>query len=69
MTQRHKEGHFVLIKGAIIPQGEIAIVNLYAPDVSVPNFIKHTLLDLKTLIDPNIVVVGDFNTSLSPINW
>jgi hypothetical protein len=57
------------MKGAIIPQGEIAIVNLYAPDVSVPNFIKHTLLDLKTLIDPNIVVVGDFNTSLSPINW
>jgi hypothetical protein len=28
--------------------------------------IKHTLKDLKAHIDSNTVVVGDFNTSLSP---
>jgi exonuclease III len=32
------------------------------------NFIKHVLLNLKTQIDPNTVVVRNFNTPLSPIN-
>jgi hypothetical protein len=35
-----KEGHFVLIKRAIHQEG-ITIADLYAPDVGVPNFIKH----------------------------
>jgi hypothetical protein len=30
-----------------IHQKEITIINLYAPNISVPNFIKHTLKDLK----------------------
>jgi hypothetical protein len=62
-----KEGYFILIKGAI-HQKEIKIINLYAPSVSTPNFIKHTLKDLKAHKDSNTVVVGDFNTALSPIN-
>jgi hypothetical protein len=55
-----KEGYFILIKGEI-HQKEIIIINLYAPNVSVPNFIKHTLKDLKARIGSNTVVVGDFN--------
>jgi hypothetical protein len=35
--------------------------------MSASNFIKHTLKDLKTHIDYNTVVVGDFNTPLSLI--
>jgi hypothetical protein len=38
------------------------------PNVGAPNFIKHTLLDLKTQIDHNKVVAGDFNTCLSPVD-
>jgi exonuclease III len=56
-----KEGHSILIKGEI-QQKEITIINLYAPNVSAHNFIKHTLKDLKAHIDSNPVVVGDFNT-------
>jgi hypothetical protein len=41
---------------------------LYAPNVNAPNFIKHTLKDLKAHIDSNTVVLGDFNASLSPID-
>jgi exonuclease III len=37
------------------------------PNFGAHNFIKHTLLNLKTLTDSNTVVVGDFNTPLSPI--
>jgi exonuclease III len=55
------------MKGAI-HQKEITIINIYAPNVSAPNFIKHTLKDLKAHIVPNTVGVGDFNTFLSPID-
>jgi hypothetical protein len=37
-VRRDKEGHHTLIKVAI-HQEEITIVNLYVPNVSVPNFI------------------------------
>jgi hypothetical protein len=40
-----KERHFILIK-VEIHQKEIVIISLYAP-----NFIKHTLKDLKAYID------------------
>jgi hypothetical protein len=59
--KQDKEGHSILIKGEW-HQKEITIINLYAP-----NYIKHTLKDLKANTDSNIVVVGDFNTPLSPI--
>jgi exonuclease III len=62
-----KEGHSILIKGKM-HQKEITIINLYAPNVKAPNFIKHTLKDLKTYINSNTVVVGDFNTPLSSID-
>jgi hypothetical protein len=32
----------------------------------VSNFIKQPLLELKAQIDPNTMIVGDFNTPLSP---
>jgi hypothetical protein len=52
-----KEGNSILIKGEIY-QKEITIINLYAPIVNVPDFIKHTLKDLKTSINSGTVVVG-----------
>jgi hypothetical protein len=33
-----------------------------------PDFIKHTLKDLKPHVDPNTVVMGDFNIPLSTID-
>jgi lipid II:glycine glycyltransferase (peptidoglycan interpeptide bridge formation enzyme) len=51
----------ILIKGKMY-QKEITIINLYAPNVNPPNFIKYTLKDLKTYINSNT----DFNTPLSP---
>jgi exonuclease III len=60
------KGHSILIKGEI-DQKEITITNLYAPNLNAPNFIKHTLKDLKAYINSNTVVVGDLNTPLSSI--
>jgi exonuclease III len=65
---KQDKGYTILIKGEI-HEKEITIINLYAPNVSAPNFIKHTLKDLKLHIDSNTVVMGDFNIPLSPIGW
>jgi aspartate carbamoyltransferase regulatory subunit len=65
VVRRDKKDYLILIKGAIHQQ-EIIIFNLYAPNVSTLNFIKHTLVNLNTKIDPKTVVVGVFNTPLSP---
>jgi hypothetical protein len=59
LIKRDKEGHSILIKGEI-DQKEITTINLYAP-----NFIKHTLQDLKAYINSSTVLEGDFNSSLS----
>jgi hypothetical protein len=45
-----KEGHSILIKG-VIHQKEISVINLYALNGNAPNFIKHTLKDLKTYMN------------------
>jgi exonuclease III len=42
LIKRDNEGHSILTKGEI-DQKEIIIINLYAPNVNAPNFIKHTL--------------------------
>jgi exonuclease III len=67
LIKQDKGGHSILIKGEI-DQKEITIINLYAPNVNASNFIKHTLKDIKTYINSNTVVVGDFNTPLSSID-
>jgi hypothetical protein len=61
LLKRDKQGHSILIKGKI-HQKEITIINLYAPNINAPNFIKHTLKDIKTYISSNTVTMGDFNT-------
>jgi exonuclease III len=61
LITQDKEGHSILIKGEI-HQKEITIINLYAPNVNAPNFIKHTVKVLKPYINSNTVVVGDLNT-------
>jgi hypothetical protein len=48
---KQDKGHFILIKGEV-NQTEITIINLYAPNVNAPNFIKHTLKDLKHTLIP-----------------
>jgi hypothetical protein len=54
-----------LIKG-IIQQEDITIINIYAPNVGAPNFIKERLLCIKMQTYLNIIIVGDFNIPLLP---
>jgi exonuclease III len=59
-----KKGNSTLIKREI-DQKVTTVINLYASNVNIPNFIKHTLKYIKAYINSNTVVVGDFNTLLS----
>jgi hypothetical protein len=61
-----KEGHIILTKVKYIKGNNCYF--LYVPNVSPPNFIKHTLKDIKAHIESNTVVVGNFNIPLSPID-
>ena len=40
------KGHYIMIKGTI-PQEDITLVNLYAPNTGAPKYIKQILMDIK----------------------
>ena len=55
-----------MIKGSIHEE-DITIVNIYAPNIGTPQYIRQTLIDIKGDIDSNIKIVGDFNTPVIPM--
>ena len=51
-----------------IREEDITVVNVYAPNTGAPRYIRQTLKDLKEEIDNNTIIVGDFNTPLTPMD-
>ena len=64
---RDKEGHYVMIKGSI-QEEDISIVNIYAPNIGAPPYIRQMLTAIKRKINSNTIIVGDYNTPLSPMD-
>ena len=64
---RDPEGRILILKGRI-HQEDINIVNIYAPNMGAPKYIKKILEDFKKDIDSNTILVGVFNTPLSKMD-
>ena len=48
-----------MIKGSI-QEEDIKIVNIYAPNIGEPKYIRQMLTTIKGKIDSNTIIVGDF---------
>ena len=66
-TTGDKEGHYRMIKG-LNQEEDITIVNIYAPNIGAPQYIRQMLTAIKGEIDSNTIIVGDFDTPLSPMH-
>ena len=62
-VKRDKEGHYTMIKGSI--QEDITIINIFAPNIGAPDYVKQMIMNMKGKIKNN-TMVGDFNTSFTP---
>ena len=49
-----------------IHQENITVINIYAPNIRAPNYIKQILTDLKEEIDN--LIIGDFSIPLSAMD-
>ena len=64
--KRYKEGHYLMIKGSI--QEDITIINIYAPNIGAPQYVRQMLTSMKGENNKNTIIVGDFNTPLTPMD-
>ena len=56
-----------MIQGSI-QEEDITIINIYAPNIGAPQYIRQLLTAIKGEIDSNAIIVGGFNTPLSPMD-
>ena len=55
-----------MIKGSI-QEEDITIINIYAPNIGAPQYVRQILTSMKDEINSNTIIVGDFNTPLTTI--
>ena len=65
-VKRDKAGHYIKIKGSI--QEDITIINIYAPNIGALQYVRPMLTSMKGEINNNTIIVGDFNTPLTPMD-
>ena len=66
-VKRDKEGHYIMIKGSI-QEENITIINIYAPNIGAPQYLRQILTSMKEEINTNTIIVGDFNTPLTAMD-
>ena len=64
---RDKEGHYIMFKGSI-QEEDITIINIYAPNIGAPQYMRQMLIAIKEEIESNTIIVGDFNSSLTSMD-
>ena len=64
---RDKERHYMMIKGSI-QEEDINIINRYATNIGALQYVRQMLTSMKGEINSNTIIVGDFNTPLTPMD-
>ena len=64
---KRKKGHYIIIKGSIQKE-DITIINIYSPNIGAPQYVRQMLTSMKGEINNNTIIVGDFNTPLTPMD-
>ena len=66
-VKRDKERLYIMIKGSI-QEEDITIINIYAPNIGALQYVRQMLTSMKGEINSNTIIVGDFNTPLTPMD-
>ena len=56
-----------MMKGSI-QEEHITIINTYAPNIGAPQYVRQMPTSIKGEINNNTIIVGDFNTPLTPMD-
>ena len=56
-----------MIKGSI-QEEDVTIINIYAPNIGAPQYVRQMLTSMKGEINSNTTIVGDFNTPLTSMD-
>ena len=56
-----------MINGSI-QEKDIIIINIYAPNIGTPQYVRQMLKSMKGEINNDTIIVGDFNTPLTPMD-
>ena len=71
--KKDKERHYVMIKGSIhkedvtIQEEDVKIINIFAPNIGALQYERQMPTSMKGEINKNTIIVGDFNTPLTPM--
>jgi len=60
------KGHYIMIKGSIQKE-RITIIKIYSPNIGAHHYVRQMSTSMKGEINSNTVIVGDFNTPLTPM--
>ena len=64
---KRDKGHYLMIKGSI-QEEDITIINIYAPNIGALQYVRQMLTSVKREINNITIIVGDFNTPLTPMD-
>ena len=62
--KRDKDGYYIMITGSI--QEDITIINICAPNIAAPQYVRQMLTSMKEEINSNKIIV--FNTPLTTMD-
>ena len=66
-VKRDKEGHDIMIKESI-QEEDIATINIYAPNIGAPQYVRKIITSMKGEINNNTIIVGNFNTPFTAMD-